>query len=122
MNPPHSPPDDRSWANLAGRVASASDPLIVLRADQSARWAAGNPVPVELYREHFPNLSNDDSLILLRAESGRPRRHGQAPDATESHPRFPPLAADFGLLFDMVPPADPLNTLSEHVTGLRPDD
>jgi formylglycine-generating enzyme required for sulfatase activity/tRNA A-37 threonylcarbamoyl transferase component Bud32 len=76
-------------------VGLAGAPLAqVLCADMERRWAAGHPVRVEEYLEHFPSLSADPQAVidLIYAEFLRREQFGPPPTAEEYLARFPALA------------------------------
>src|SRR4051794_21699030 len=100
-------PIDRSntpefWDRFAARVGAAEDPVVVIREDQAERWAAGVGLSVEAYLDRLPALSDEDALVLILAEVGLRRETGEAPTAAEYQARFPRLAVDLGLQFDLL--------------------
>jgi hypothetical protein len=94
--------DGPAWDRLRERLASATDPLAVLREDQVARWTAGRPTPAEEYLARFPLLSPDDALGLVVAEVGLRRERGESPQLAEYQAKLPNLAADLAVHFQLL--------------------
>jgi len=94
-------PADAAWSDLPSRAAASTDLLIVLREDQESRWVGGIPVPVEAYVTHVRGLSDEDVLALLMGEVDLRRRRGEDPTAAEYQSRFPALAAEIAVRFEL---------------------
>jgi hypothetical protein len=96
MSDPISP----DLAGLAARLEglAAHDLVAPLRADQVARWRAGNGVPAEAYLAAFPALrtSAEDALVLICGEMLLRGKAGEAPLA-EYQRRFPRFADELAL-------------------------
>jgi hypothetical protein len=87
-------PDVRQY--LAGAEGlSLAQVVAVLRADQEARWRAGEPVPAESYLAMHPALPFDleQALELVYAEFLLREELGQSPTLDEYLRRFPQYAA-----------------------------
>ncbi|HVK10392.1 MAG TPA: SUMF1/EgtB/PvdO family nonheme iron enzyme [Gemmataceae bacterium] len=95
-------PGDPDWADWVSRVAESPDPLPLVRADQRARWRAGHAVRVEAYLAALPCLTDEDALILVVAEVGLRREVGESPAVADYQARFPRLAADLAVQFDLL--------------------
>jgi hypothetical protein len=80
-------------------------PLAVaaLLADQRARWARGDCVPVEALLQQHPALHNDTEglLDLIYQEVFLRERRGESPQRDEYLRRFPHLAGPLGEQFDV---------------------
>jgi serine/threonine protein kinase/Tfp pilus assembly protein PilF len=76
-------------AGLAGTPLAQA-----LCADMERRWAAGQPVRVEQYLEHFPSLAAEPQALidLIYAEYLRREQFGPPPTAEEYLKRFPALS------------------------------
>ncbi|HEV2971299.1 MAG TPA: protein kinase [Pirellulales bacterium] len=77
----------------------------LLRRDQCERWRSGRRTPVEIYIDLLPELSADreDILILISGEVQLRREIGEACTLREYQTRFPELADDIALQFDLDP-------------------
>jgi hypothetical protein len=98
---------EESRSSLRARVAAASDPLAVLRQDQFTRWEGGDRVPAEEYLELFPELSDDDALVLIISEVGLRMDGGERPSSCDYRSRFPHLADELVLQFELLPISNP---------------
>lgn len=75
----------------------------VLRADQSMRWRAGDPVRAEAYFEAFPQLldSPEDALVLLTGEILLALECGPSPTPADFRARFPRFADALDVQFQL---------------------
>jgi tRNA A-37 threonylcarbamoyl transferase component Bud32 len=109
--PPESP-DLHDALALPRRAEGESWPdwLIRLRQHQARAWRGGHPLLVEQCLAHFPELSShaDDLLDLIAHERLLRRERGEAPTTEEYERRFPALAADIRLQFEVEEAADGL--------------
>jgi WD40 repeat protein len=96
--------DASAWDRLRQRAAAASDPLAVLREDQVGRWTSGSLVPAEEYLRWFPDLVDEDALVLVVGEVGLRRERGEAPRLAEYQARFPRFAEDLRVQFRLLAP------------------
>ncbi|MFO0841540.1 MAG: serine/threonine-protein kinase [Gemmataceae bacterium] len=86
---------------LAGEdAASLIDPL---RADQAARWRAGNGLQVEDYLTVFPTLAErrEDLLVMIWGEVLLRTERGEVLDPADYQRRFPELAATLAIQFKL---------------------
>jgi serine/threonine-protein kinase len=85
------------------RRHSRSHWLDMARDDQSYRWRHGSHVAVEEYFSSVPELQDDreECLVLICGEIHLRRERGEAPTVEEYERRFPELAADIKLQFDV---------------------
>jgi hypothetical protein len=102
--PEPQPVGEPDWDRLRARTATAADALTVLREDQAARWAAAGRLPVEAYRDHLPGLTDEDVLVLIVGEVALRREAGEDPTPAEYQARFPHLADDIAVQFQLLPP------------------
>jgi WD40 repeat protein len=96
------PPDLSTLrAGLAG--LTPDDLVAALRADQSTRWRAGDPVPAEAYLAAFPELAgrDEDALVLVVGELLLRVERGEAPAADEYRRRFPHLVDALAVQFEL---------------------
>jgi tetratricopeptide (TPR) repeat protein/WD40 repeat protein len=90
-------------ARLRGRPLA--EVVAALRADQTARWRAGDRLLVETYFANLPELAAalEDALVLIFGEVLLRLERGESPRLEEYQRRFPalaePLAAQFDLQF-----------------------
>jgi serine/threonine protein kinase/predicted Zn-dependent protease len=69
--------------------------LALLRVDLALRWQASDRVPVEWYRDRYPELDHEALVNLIYEEYCLREESGESPDAAEYDRRFPDLAASF---------------------------
>src|SRR4029077_13966068 len=83
-------PDLSAFLAEAGSLA-VGDLAEVLRADQRARWCAGERVPAEVYVGRLPGEPPDPeaAVDLIFQESLLRERLGEHPDTAEFVRRFP---------------------------------
>jgi serine/threonine-protein kinase len=95
-------PDLDAFVAAAGPL-DAGELAAVLRADQSARWAAGVPVPAEDYLRRFPAAAADPeaALDVIHNEYLLRERHLTAPDPEAFVGRFPAHAETLRLQIDL---------------------
>lgn len=90
---------------LAGRLAGCDPAGLIdpLRADQAARWRAGDGLPVEDYLAAFPALRQrtEDLLVLIWGEVLLRAERGAFPEPAEYQRRFPDLAEALALQFEL---------------------
>jgi hypothetical protein len=88
------PPDVRQFLAGAGGL-SLAEVVDILRADQEARWQAGERVPAEAYLAMHPGLALDleKALELVYGEFLLREELGQAPTLDEYLRRFPQYAS-----------------------------
>jgi tRNA A-37 threonylcarbamoyl transferase component Bud32 len=79
------------------------DWLVELRRDQAARWRAGEPVLAEEYFRCLPELAGneEDALVLIFGEVHLRRQSGQSVTLQEYQARFPQLASQLHLQFQL---------------------
>jgi hypothetical protein len=65
------------------------DVVAQLRAEMSARWRAGDRVPVDHVLAGHPGLSDEDRLVLIVGEVLLRWERGEAPTPEEYAARFP---------------------------------
>jgi serine/threonine-protein kinase len=77
--------------------------LDLARADQSHRWRTGTAALAERYFEHLPELFADteEALVLICGEIHLRREAGERPDRNHYEERFPTLAREIALQFDV---------------------
>jgi eukaryotic-like serine/threonine-protein kinase len=77
--------------------------LDLVRADQSDRWREGAGVTVEEYFSESPELASDteEMLVLICGEIQLRRERGEQPNADEYRQRFPALANEIALQFEV---------------------
>jgi formylglycine-generating enzyme required for sulfatase activity/predicted Ser/Thr protein kinase len=77
--------------------------LDLARADQSGRWRSGDGVKVEEYLEQLPELREDteETLVLICGEVYLRRENGESPSVDAYQRRFPALAKEIQLQFDV---------------------
>jgi tetratricopeptide (TPR) repeat protein len=88
-------------------AADASLPLLKLvLADQRRRWQQGDEVRVEAYLDLQPSLHGNPHVVLdlIRNERLLRQQRGETPAAGEYAERFPELAPQLRLLFDVENP------------------
>ena len=91
-------------ASLAAvRQFSRSKWLDLLRHDQCDRWRSGQQVRVETYFDSLGELraAAEEALVLICGEVHLRRELGQAPSLEEYQRRFPDLAAQLALEFEL---------------------
>jgi len=95
-------PDLDAFVAAAGPL-DARELAAVLRADQSARWAAGAPLPAEDYLRRFPAAAADPeaALDVIHNEYLLRERHATAPDLEAFVGRFPAHAETLRLQIDL---------------------
>src|ERR1700674_2615890 len=76
---------------------------LALLADQCARWQRGDHVPVEVYLKKHPGLRAKpmDVLDLIYNEIVLREQHGETPELGEYSRRFPHLARELRLQFEI---------------------
>jgi len=76
---------------------------LALLADQCARWRRGEHVPVEAYLKKNPGLGAEatDVLDLIYNEIVLREQHGETPELGEYSRRFPHLAGELRLQFEV---------------------
>ncbi len=81
----------------------ARDLAAILRADQSVRWSAGTPVPVEEYFRRYPDAAADPAIALdlIHNEYLLTERHGRTADLEAFVCRFPAHAETLRLQIDL---------------------
>src|SRR5262245_18781543 len=84
-------------------MAHRLDPLSALLLDQRQRWQRGDRVTVETYLRQQPALrSNPEGLLdLITNEVLLCEKHGKAPRLDDYLRRFPQLAEELRLLFEV---------------------
>jgi len=92
---------DPMWVRLRTHADKSDDPLGVLREHQTTGWQQEDPTPTELYLLHFPELGDEDALVLIMGEVTLRWERGQHPTIQEYEGRFPRHAADLGVQFDL---------------------
>ena len=77
--------------------------LDLVRADQSDRWRHGRGMRAEEYFSQAPELCNDteEALVLICGEIQLRRECGERPNVDEYRARFPALANEIALQFDV---------------------
>jgi WD40 repeat protein len=87
----------------------ASNPLTRLLLDQSERWRRDTPLSVEAYLQQHPWLAakDDDLLDLISNEIYLRLRRGEKPDPADYRRRFPRLADQIDLQFQLHKSAGP---------------
>jgi len=77
--------------------------LNLVRRDQSERWQSGSGVPAERYFELLPELRDDqeDALVLVCGEARARREAGQLVSLGDFERRFPELAAELAIQFEL---------------------
>ncbi|WP_406697486.1 protein kinase [Singulisphaera sp. Ch08] len=86
------PPDslDRPGARLA-----------LLRADLALRWEVGEKIPVEWYRDRYPDLGDETLVALIYEEFCLREEEHDTPDPAEYQDRFPEVAARLRRVFEI---------------------
>ena len=82
---------------------AAPDLLLRLLADQSERWARGQPIYVESYLQSYPSVAADDEQVLDLVSNEIYIRcsHGPVPPLDEYRGRFPKLAEAIEVQFEL---------------------
>ncbi len=93
--------NDPLWVRLRSLADKSDDPLAVLREHQTTGWQQEDPIPTELYLLRFPELNEEDALVLIMGEVTLRWERGQHPTIAEYEGRFPKHAADLGVQFDL---------------------
>src|SRR5438105_6546236 len=77
--------------------------LDLARADQSDRWRHGRGVNAEEYFSQTPQLREDieEALVLICGEIQLRRECGERPSLEEYQQRFPAIANEIALQFDL---------------------
>ena len=75
--------------------------LALLRADIGLRWDAGEPTPVEKYRERYPDLDEEVLVGLVYEEFCLKEEAGDAPSPADYESRFPDLATRLRRVLDI---------------------
>jgi serine/threonine protein kinase len=85
-----------------------SDELRQLAEDQRERWHQGDRRLVEQYFEDHPELRSDEKLLLdfVCSEFSLRQEHGETPTLAEYVERFPALAMQLELLFEVLQAID----------------
>src|SRR5271157_1432567 len=91
---PEFQPDPRNYLPDDPRQRRAGL-VALLRADLTLRREAGEPSPIESYRDRFPELDDELLVALLYEEYCLREEAGEAPEAAEYEVRFPRLAGSF---------------------------
>ncbi len=94
--------NEPNWGALRDRAAAVADPLTVIREDQAARWAKGEKLTVETYFSQLHHLTDEDLLVLIMGEIVLRRQAGESPTADEYQARFPRLADDIAVQFELL--------------------
>ena len=91
----------RSLAQVALKAAEFVVELVC--DDQSARWRSQQGVPAEEYLERLPELTTptEDALVLICREVAVRRELGDKPSLGEYQTRFPDLAEELALQFEV---------------------
>jgi len=92
---------DPMWVRLRSLADKSDDPLGVLREHQTTGWQQEDPIPTELYLLRFPELNEEDALVLIMGEVTLRWERGQHPTLGEYEGRFPKHAADLAVQFDL---------------------
>ena len=87
-------PDPRNYLPDDPRQRRAAL-VALLRADLILCSEAGEPSPIESYRDRFPELDDELLVALLYEEYCLREEAGEAPEAAEYEVRFPRLAGSF---------------------------
>jgi serine/threonine protein kinase/Tfp pilus assembly protein PilF len=69
--------------------------LALLRLDLALRWKSRDRVPVEWYRDRYPELDGDALVALLYEEFCLREEAGEAPEASDYEERFPEVVVSF---------------------------
>ena len=93
---------DGTWDRLAARIGEGADAVAEIRVHQAAAWAGGNGCRVEDYLARFPQLSDEDALVLILAEADLRRDLPRAGLVEDFKVRFPALAADVEAQFALL--------------------
>ena len=75
--------------------------LALLRVDLAQRWQALERVPVEWYRDRYPELDGEALVALIYEEYCLREEAGEAPDAADYDARFPEVAASFRAVLEI---------------------
>ena len=75
--------------------------LALLRVDLAQRWQALERVPVEWYRDRYPELDGEALVTLIYEEYCLREEAGEAPDAAAYDARFPEVAASFRAVLEI---------------------
>jgi eukaryotic-like serine/threonine-protein kinase len=99
-NSPGRRPEPRDYLPAAPDLRPAAL-LALQRIDLSLRWGAREQVPVEWYRDRFPELDGEALVALLYEEYCLREEAGESPEAAEYAARFPAVAASFRDVLDI---------------------
>jgi serine/threonine protein kinase/tetratricopeptide (TPR) repeat protein len=96
-------------------LAAATDTPAMMLVDQKRRWLHGERVLVEEYCRQFPSLQHDtESLLdLIYSEVLLRERRGEQPTLAEYVERFPDLADQLRLQFELDQVVDSAKTMTE---------
>src|ERR1700722_13330436 len=96
------------WRNSPVSNWMPSDELRQLAEDQRERWHQGDRRLVEQYFEDHPELRSDEKLLLdfVCSEFSLRQEHGETPTLAEYVERFPALAMQLELLFEVLQAID----------------
>ncbi len=77
--------------------------LDLARSDQSIRWRKGLGIPAEVYFQQLPEMRGEieEALVLINGEVQLRREVGDSPGLIEYQRRFPELAENIALQFDV---------------------
>ncbi len=101
------------WRNSPVSNWTPSDELRQLSQDQRERWERGDRRLVEQYFEDHPELRSDEKLLLdfVCSEFSLRQEHGEMPTLAEYVERFPALAMQLELLFEVLRAIDSVPSL-----------